>query len=200
MTRDLRVCFVGDSFTAGTGDETATGWVGPVVAAVRAAGTPVTGYELGVRRETSIEIARRWYPETRARLRDGDDLRVVFSFGANDVSAPAGRPRVPHERSLAVLTDLLDEAAASGWPAFVVGPPASLDPAQTARAVDLSAGMTQVAEECGVPFVDLAAPLAMSALWAESVRAGDGIHPDSRGYRMITEIVRPPLVGWLTRP
>ncbi len=197
MTRDLRVCFIGDSFTAGTGDETGAGWVTPVVAAVRDAGTAITGYQLGIRRETSVELARRWYPEARARLHDGDDLRVVFALGANDVSAPAGRPRVPHERTLTVLTDLLDEAAAIGWPAFVIGPPAALDPVQTARAVDLAGGMAQVADGSGVPFVDLATPLADSALWAEAVRAGDGIHPDSRGYRMLTDLVRRPLLDWL---
>ena len=32
MIHDLRICFVGDSFVAGTGDETALGWVGRVTA------------------------------------------------------------------------------------------------------------------------------------------------------------------------
>lgn len=197
MARDLRVCFVGDSFTAGTGDETGQGWVRPLVAEAWASGTPLTAYELGVRRETSLDIARRFHAETAARLRDGDDLRVVLSFGANDVSAPAGRPRVPHERSLAVLTDLLDDAWASGWSTFVVGPPASLDPAQTARAIDLSLGMAAVCAECSVPFVDVAAPLADDATWAESVRAGDGVHPRSAGYVRFAEVVREPLLTWL---
>lgn len=197
MARDLRVCFVGDSFTAGTGDETGQGWVGRVVADARATGTALTAYELGVRRETSLDIARRFHPEVAARLRDGDDLRVVLSFGANDVSAPAGRPRVPHERTLAVLTDLLDDAWALGWSTLVVGPPASLDPIQTGRAVDLSLGMAQVCAECSVPFVDVVGPLADDAVWADSVRAGDGVHPLAAGYERFADIVREPVLGWL---
>ncbi|WP_369259567.1 GDSL-type esterase/lipase family protein [Geodermatophilus amargosae] len=198
MARDLRICFVGDSFTAGTGDPTGAGWVGPVLAALRADGVAVTGYPLGVRRETSLDIARRWYPEVRARLRDGTDHRVVLSFGANDVSAPTGRPRVPQERTLDVLAAVLDEAHAAGWPAFVTGPPpAPGDGAQTGRALALSAAMAEVAAARGVPFTDLAAPLATDPSWAEAVRAGDGIHPDVRGYRLLAGLLLPPLRAWL---
>ena len=38
MIRDLRICFVGDSFVAGTGDETALGWVPPQMATYHASG------------------------------------------------------------------------------------------------------------------------------------------------------------------
>ncbi|MGY1715580.1 GDSL-type esterase/lipase family protein [Geodermatophilus sp. SYSU D01106] len=198
MTRDLRLCLVGDSFTAGVGDETGAGWVGPVLAALRADGTDVTGYPLGIRRETSLDIARRWYPEVRARLRDGTDHRVVFSLGANDVSAPAGRRRVPQERTLEVVAGMLDEAHAAGWPAFVTGPPPGADAGWTDRALALSAAMAEVAASRAVPFADLAAPLAGDPAWAEAVRAGDGVHPDARGYRLLTDVVLPPLRAWLT--
>ncbi|SHH34121.1 GDSL-type esterase/lipase family protein [Geodermatophilus nigrescens] len=198
MTRDLRLCLVGDSFTAGVGDETGAGWVGPVLAALRADGTDVTGYPLGIRRETSLDIARRWYPEVRARLRDGTDHRVVFSLGANDVSAPAGRRRVPQERTLEVVAGMLDEAHAAGWPAFVTGPPPGADAGWTDRALALSAAMAEVAASRAVPFADLAGPLAGDPAWAEAVRAGDGVHPDARGYRLLTDVVLPPLRAWLT--
>jgi lysophospholipase L1-like esterase len=197
VTRDLRICLVGDSFTAGTGDRTGAGWVGPVLAALRDDGLDVTGYPLGVRRETSLDIARRWYPEVRARLRDGTDHRVVLSFGANDVSAPDGRRRVPQERTLAVLAAMLDEAHAAGWPALVTGPPPGLDAAWTDRALALSAGMAAVAAERDVPFTDLAAPLAGDPAWEEAVRAGDGVHPDVRGYRLLAGVLLPPLRAWL---
>ncbi|MGY1652296.1 GDSL-type esterase/lipase family protein [Geodermatophilus sp. SYSU D01119] len=197
MTRDLRLCLVGDSFTAGVGDGTGAGWVGPVLAALRDDGVDVTGYPLGVRRETSLDIARRWYPEVRARLRDGTDHRVVLSLGANDVSAPDGRRRVPQERTLEVLAGMLDEAHAAGWPAFVTGPPPGPDDGWTERALALSAAMAEVATSRGVPFADLAAPLAGDPAWAEAVRAGDGVHPDERGYRLLTAVVLPPLRAWL---
>jgi acyl-CoA thioesterase-1 len=197
VARDVRICFVGDSFTAGTGDETGAGWVGRVLAALRADGVTVTGYPLGVRRETSLDIARRWYPEVRARLRDGTDHRLVLSFGANDVSAPTGRPRVPQERTLAVLAAVLDEAHAVGWPAIVTGPPPVADDVGTGRALALSAAMAEVASARGIPFTDLAAPLAADPSWAEAVRAGDGVHPDSRGYRLLADLLLPRLRAWL---
>ena len=52
---DVRVCVLGDSFTAGVGDPTGAGWVGPVAAAARRSGWELTVYGLGVRRDTSVD-------------------------------------------------------------------------------------------------------------------------------------------------
>ncbi|MDQ3850891.1 MAG: GDSL-type esterase/lipase family protein, partial [Actinomycetota bacterium] len=81
--RDQRVLFVGDSFVAGVGDESGLGWVGRVVAASYAGGHPITAYNLGVRGETSHDVAQRWRAEARPRVRPGTDCRVVFSLGSN---------------------------------------------------------------------------------------------------------------------
>ncbi|WP_347059518.1 hypothetical protein ABC795_03530 [Blastococcus sp. HT6-30] len=45
---DLRVCFLGDSSTAGVGDDDGLGWVGRLAASARRYGTALTGYNLGV--------------------------------------------------------------------------------------------------------------------------------------------------------
>ncbi|HUO23736.1 MAG TPA: hypothetical protein VMU59_14580, partial [Caulobacteraceae bacterium] len=67
LTRpDLRVCFLGDSFTQGTGDDAALGWVGRVVAAERGRGHDLTGYNLGVRGQTGADIAERAAAEAGA--------------------------------------------------------------------------------------------------------------------------------------
>ena len=39
---DVRVCVLGDSCTAGVGDPTGAGWVGPVAAVARRAGRELT--------------------------------------------------------------------------------------------------------------------------------------------------------------
>ena len=65
---DIRVCFAGDSLVAGTGDETALGWVGRVAAAGIASGLDLTSYNLGVRGATSVQVVRRLAIEARPRL------------------------------------------------------------------------------------------------------------------------------------
>ena len=58
MAKDLRICFVGDSFVNGTGDETKLGWTGRVCAAleVNNPDLEITFYNLGIRRDTTEDI------------------------------------------------------------------------------------------------------------------------------------------------
>src|SRR3954465_12905136 len=71
MTRDLRICFVGDSFVAGIGDPLCHGWAGRLTARTIADGQPLTSYNLGVRRQTSSDILTRWQYECDRRLQGG---------------------------------------------------------------------------------------------------------------------------------
>ena len=65
---DRRVFFVGDSYVAGVGDPERRGWVGRAGGAdATATACPITAYNLGVRRDTSDDIARRWAAEVAAR-------------------------------------------------------------------------------------------------------------------------------------
>src|ERR1700761_9014510 len=83
---DLRVCFLGDSFTLGTGDDDGLGWVGRVHAAERGRGIDLTSYNLGIRGQTGAEIAARAPREVNERLAGKADRRaVVVSFGTNDI-------------------------------------------------------------------------------------------------------------------
>ena len=193
--RDLRVLFFGDSFVAGTGDPTGCGWVGRVVAATWAAGTPMTAYPLGIRRETSVEVAARWRAEMRPRLLAGADCRVVFSFGTNDATFEDGRARVEPQASVLMLERVLDEAARLGLTAFVVGPAPSCDPGQDDRVSALSARFATVCAARSVPFVEVIEALRATAAWAEEAQAGDGVHPAAGGYEALTALVL--AGGWL---
>lgn len=55
--RDVRACFVGDSYVAGTGDPAALGWVGRVAAAAIASGVRLSAYNLGIRGDTASMVA-----------------------------------------------------------------------------------------------------------------------------------------------
>src|ERR1051325_11043218 len=97
---DLRVCFLGDSFTLGTGDDDGLGWVGRVHAAERGRGIDLTSYNLGVRGQTGAEIAARAAAEVGQRFSGrGDRFAVVISFGSNDIFQ--GVPAVATARALA---------------------------------------------------------------------------------------------------
>ena len=91
MPQDIRICFVGDSFVTGTGDETALGWAGRLCAMANSGDSIVTCYNLGIRRDTSKDIMLRWEQECARRLPDSCDGRMVISCGANDMAMEGGK-------------------------------------------------------------------------------------------------------------
>jgi len=182
---DRRVLFFGDSFVAGTGDPSGLGWVGRVVAASFQAGVSLTAYALGVRGQTSVAVAARWYAEAVARLDPDCDCRVVFALGTNDSGSAAIKP----ERSVQTLATVLAEAADQGLPAFVVGPAPVGDPSRDDRLVALSASFAELAAQRGVPFVDVIEALRASQAWTGEAAAGDGAHPAAGGYEQFARLV-----------
>lgn len=198
---DLRLLCFGDSFTAGVGDPEGRGWVGRIAAASFAAGRPLTAYPLGVRRETSVEVAVRWRFEAMARLAAGADVRVVFAVGANDTTVEEGRPRVPAERSCMALGKMLDQAAEIGLPAAVAGPPPVGDAAQRTHAIELSDAFGELCAARTVPFWPVARALDASRPWLEEQAAGDGAHPGATGYELLAQMLLDGgLLAWLHAP
>ena len=189
MATDRRVLFFGDSFVAGVGDPTGRGWVGHVVAASFAAGLPLTAYNLGVRRETSVEVAARWEDEARPRLRADAAYGVVVGVGVNDTTVEDGGLRVAPGLAADALGRVLDGVAARGLGAFAVGPGPSGDPAQDERIRALSAGFAGVAAARGVPYVDVLDALCADAAWSAEAAAGDGTHPGAGGYAALARLV-----------
>ncbi len=197
VSRDLRICFVGDSFVAGVGDPTALGWTGRLAAHAAAAGQEPTVYNLGVRHQTSTDIADRWRAECEPRLPAGTDARVVFSFGVNDTMAEHGRPRVDSDTSVAHLIDFLDTARGRGWPALVVAPPPIDDPAHNLRTAELDERFARVCAAARVPYAATHRTLAGDETWCAEVRAGDGAHPAARGYAVFADSVLLVWRDWL---
>ena len=185
--RDLRICFVGDSFVNGAGDPAFRGWTGRLCALPPARAQAFTAYNLGVRRETSGDILAR-LGEVARRLAPEHDGRVVFSFGANDTALADGQPRVALDQTVANLRAML--AAAQGrWPVLVVGPPALADEAHNARIDALCQQLAVVCAEHAVPYLPVYARLAASRVWRREVAAGDGAHPAAAGYQRLAGLV-----------
>jgi lysophospholipase L1-like esterase len=198
---DRRVLFFGDSIVAGVGDPHGRGWVGRVVEASFLAGLPLTAYALGVRRQTSVEVAARWLAEARPRLHPDADCRVVFAFGVNDAMLEAGAQRVDPAVSAGTLARVLGEAAQLGLPAFVAGPGPVCDPEHTARIAALSERFEAVCELRGVPFAAVVEDLGASSSWLDEAAHGDGAHPAAGGYDELARlVVAGGWLDWLRRP
>lgn len=196
---DRRLLFFGDSLVAGVGDPAGRGWVGRVVAASFSRGLPVTAYNLGIRGETSEQVAARWRAEAQPRLLPEADTRLVVSLGTNDTTIEHGRLRVEPERSAAALSEILDGAAALGLPALAVGPAPIDDARQNARIQALSASFSSICSAAAVRFVGVAEALLADPVWMRQVAEGDGAHPSAEGYDALAGLV---LAGgwidWLT--
>ena len=108
--RDRACMLCRRSFINGTVTITCLGWVGRVCAAMRASGRDLTLYNLGIRRDTSADIAVRWLDETSRRLPQGVDGLVVFSFGVNDTTLGYEEQRVTPDQSVANAREVLRTA------------------------------------------------------------------------------------------
>jgi lysophospholipase L1-like esterase len=185
----MRICFIGDSFVNGTGDDECLGWVGRICARARRHGVDITAYNLGIRRDTSAGILTRWRNETVARLPPEYDGRLVFSFGGNDcVIERGGRTRVPFDESVAHATEIL--SAAKAWlPVLVVGPPPSGDAEQVARIAILSGRIGAIRGERDIPFLSSLETLSRTDVWLREAQEGDGAHPNSGGYAILADLV-----------
>jgi len=181
---DLRVCFLGDSFTLGTGDDDGLGWAGRVLAAERGRGIDLTAYNLGVRGQTGAEIAARAEREIRERLaQKGDRQAVVIAFGTNDI-----RLDRPVEESCAALDDIVERARAEGFAVFVMGAPHAAEPEVDALRALRNVNMEETARRRGVPFLDIRERLADWTAWHRGAMTGDGIHPGSEGYAAVAAV------------
>lgn len=169
---------------AGAGDPDHLGWIGRALAGRRA----ITLYNLGVRMETSADIARRWRAEAEPRVVDFEPMRLVFSFGVNDCHLVDGRPRVAAVETLKIARDILTQAQ-EVCPVLMVGPPPVTDAGVCARVEALSDGLTALCARLRVPFIDIFRPLAASGLWQAEAAAWDGAHPGADGYQQLADLV-----------
>jgi lysophospholipase L1-like esterase len=185
---DVRICFVGDSFVAGTGDPDGHGWVSRVCRDARRRGVNVTGYNLGVRRDTSRDVAQRWRDECARRLPAPLDGRVVFSFGVNDTTIIDGARRIEIDESIA-NTNAIFAGARALYAVLMVGPPPVAEAEQNARIEALSARLAEAAATHGVRYLDTFATLRHSATWMREVAQNDGSHPQGAGYDELARLI-----------
>ena len=183
--RDVGLCFVGSSMTAGYGDPKGLGWVGRVVSRTQHPDLDLTAYNLGVRGNTSADVLHRWATEVPLRWAGRTERRVVISVGTADVAG--GITLARHRLNLA---NLLDDAASSGVGAFVVSPPPTADAELNERLEVLVDAQADVCARRGVPFVDCYTPLLGHDQWRTDLAASSvANHPGQAGYGLIAWLV-----------
>jgi acyl-CoA thioesterase I len=195
----MRICFLGDSFVNGTGDPECLGWIGRICAAARRSGCDLTGYNLGVRRDTSDDLSRRWHREASARLPADIDGRIVFSFGVNDCVVENGRQRVSSGVTLANAEAVIGQACR--WrPTLFIGPPPVADEEINERVEALSRALQVLCQQFEVPYLESFGPLSAADVWMREVAQGDGAHPSARGYELWADLVGrwAPWQAWVT--
>jgi lysophospholipase L1-like esterase len=184
----MRICFVGDSFVNGTGDPEYLGWTGRICRAARRKGLDITYYNLGIRRNTSADIAVRWLEEVSHRLPEDCNGRVVFSFGVNDTTLEEGKTRINFQNSIENTSKILTEANPL-FPVLMVSPPPVPDIEQNIRVAELSRQFDSVCRQLGVPYLDVFNPLQASTVWLKEAAANDGYHPGLAGYSELAKLV-----------
>lgn len=194
---DLRIAFFGDSFVNGYGDPDALGWAGRVCAAATARGHVVTGYNCGIRRNTSAAVLARWHDEAVHRLPAEHPRALVFSFGVNDCLVESGRRHIEPAASVANARQILTDAKAMA-PTLMVGPPPITDADVNARIAALIPELQAACRDLSVPCLDVFGALQASA-WVREAAANDGAHPGRGGYQALADLVDrwPPWRAWL---
>jgi acyl-CoA thioesterase-1 len=195
------ILFFGDSITIGGNDSEGLGWPGRLARdCFTRNGDYVTGYNLGVNGDTSVQIAARWKAETQARARETLGL-LIFSFGFNDAAKPLGGAfQVDLETSIARARAMISEAAALSHLLWIGPTPLdeTVNPMKTRSGVwdmrndDIArydAAYVDIALELGVPYLRLFPDFLASGRYRRALRSGDKVHPGTNGYAMIAEAV-----------
>lgn len=192
--RDLPVCFVGDSFVAGYGDESGRGWTAHLVADGAKAGLRLHATVAGIGGDTSEMILNRW-DEVDRRRAAFPTTAVIVEFGVNDVMDDGDSIRVDEAGTVAALHGIINRGPKGRL--LVVGPPPVMWDAVNERTADRANAMAAVCEATQVPFVPTFDALLPDGAWMREVTAGDGAHPGSAGYEQFARVVSGSVLGWL---
>lgn len=187
--KKIRICFVGDSFVNGTGDPECLGWTGRICATAQKNGHDITYYNLGVRRQTSADIAARWQEEVNCRLPKECDSRIVFSFGVNDITLEKDKPRVAFNDIVENTYKILN-IAKQRFPVLMIGPPPIINIQLNSDLALLSKQFALICRDLDIPYLDVLDVLLTSQIWLREAAANDASHPRAGGYSELAQLIQ----------
>jgi acyl-CoA thioesterase I len=199
----MRICFVGASNVEGQGDATGKGWVGGLAELSAAAGASFVTYNLGVRGQTLAQITERAVVECAPRLPKAASGLIVLATGLNDFARVRNAPlKMSLENAAEILTSVLPSIQAIA-PLIVLGPtpvceskmPMLVGPKRVSvdlRNADIAAVNARYSAVCDaakVSYLDLFDSLRDDQVYQDGLKANDGLHPNSSGYRAMAALV-----------
>jgi len=187
--KDIRICYIGDSFINGTGDPTKLGWIGRVSAMSENKKNEITHYNLGIRRETSFDILQRWQNECQSRLPNISENYIVFSFGVNDSVIEDNEVRVTVKDSAKNAKEILGTAKKQ-YKVIMIGPPAIGSDEQNKRIKQYNNTYQQVCQELEIPFLSIFERVKNDKVWRTEVSSNDGAHPREQGYNLLANFIK----------
>lgn len=187
--RDIRICYVGDSFVNGTGDPNKLGWTGRLSASVQNNNLDITHYNLGIRRETSEDILKRWEVECDSRLPQVSENIVVFSFGVNDTVIENGQRRVSLESSIENAKTILLNASKK-YDVIMIGMPPIDNDEQNERIKELDDKYQELCKNLNIPYLSIFNRLVYNEIWKDEVALNDGAHPRDKGYEILADLIK----------
>jgi len=177
------ICYFGDSITLGFGDPSGLGWPGRVSGKIANLGVEVTHYNLGVRKDVSPLLAKRWKGEAELRKIGGMECKLIFSFGTADVMNG-----IEPADTLAAAEAILSEAKEMG-DVLLVGPTPVTDAEKSRKIGILSELLAGLCKKLDIPFVPVVDGMLASPLYVESLKDGDNVHPPLPGYAVLADFI-----------
>ncbi len=187
--KDIRICYVGDSFVNGTGDPAKLGWTGRLSVSSQNDKIDITHYNLGIRRDTSKDILKRWEAECQARLPEISENKVVFSFGVNDTVIENGQKRVSLEDSIENTKNMLINASKK-YDVIMIGMPPIDDEKQNKIIKELNNKYQALCDELNIPYLSIFERLVNDKIWKDEVSSNDGAHPKDKGYEILANFIK----------
>lgn len=187
--RDIRICYVGDSFVNGTGDPTKLGWSGRLSSNSQNEHMDITYYNLGIRRDTSADILKRWEAECQARLPEISENKIVFSFGVNDTVIENGQKRVSLDDSVNNAKAILMNASKK-YDVLMVGMPPINEEKQNEIIRELDYSYQNLCNELNIPYLSIFERLVNDKTWRNEVASNDGAHPREKGYEILASFIK----------
>jgi lysophospholipase L1-like esterase len=185
---DVRVCYIGDSFVKGVGDQNKLGWAGRLSNMSQNSQRGITHYNLGVRGDTSANILARWESEAKVRLPNFSINCIVFSFGVNDTIVENARARVSIAQSMKNLRNILGVAKVK-YNILMIGPPPIDNERQNNSIKAYDEAYASVCNMLGVNYLSIFDKLINNEIWMNEVKNNDHAHPRENGYELLSQYI-----------
>lgn len=155
-------------------------------------------YNLGIPGETTDGLIKRFQAEVGFRLGDAADAIFIFEYGANDAAfVPDGSFLVSVERFIDNLTKVLGQAKRLGGMVMILDITPVVEDAVNSSEVAKSRlnqhvqhynqELAKLSEQEGVTLVKINEAFMLKEY--QTLFCEDGLHPNSRGHKLIFEEV-----------